>query len=164
MLSLIFLIVFPFAAWKAWKNIQMARASTSWPTTAGNVVASECVKVMFRKQPRVTYSYAVNGTAYSSQRISFAGGYRPKETDAILARYPVGSEISVSYAPDKPAESTLETGANKQVTAQLRMLLIFFVVIVLLNILTYYLRGLNTENRRPGRTYGLAVLHLPKAC
>jgi hypothetical protein len=164
MLSLIFLIVFPFAAWKAWKNIQMARASTTWPTTAGKVLAAECVKVMFRKQPRVTYSYAVNGTAYSSQRISFAGGYRPKETDVILGRYPVGSEISVSYAPDKPAEATLETGANKQVTAQLRMLLIFFVVIVLLNILTYYLRGLNTENRPPARTYGLAALHLPKAC
>ena len=84
MLSLIFLIVFPFAAWKAWKNIQMAKASTSWPTTTGKITASETVKVMFRRQPRVTYSYAANGKPFGSQRISFAGGYRPKETDAIL--------------------------------------------------------------------------------
>jgi hypothetical protein len=28
MLQLIFLIGFPFALWKAWKNIQLAKAST----------------------------------------------------------------------------------------------------------------------------------------
>ena len=51
-----FLIIFPFALWKAWKNIQPAKASTGWPTVSGTVTASETVKVMFRKQPRVTYS------------------------------------------------------------------------------------------------------------
>jgi len=140
MLALIFLIIFPFAAWKAWKNIQMAKASTAWPTTTGKIVAAESVKVMFRRQPRVTYSYSVNGAPHTSQRISFAGGYRPKETDAILGRYPVGSEIPVAYAPDNPAEATLERGSNKQVTAQLRMLVICFVLIVVVNILTFFLR------------------------
>ena len=161
MLSLIFLIVFPFAAWKAWKNIQMAKASTSWPTTTGKIVAAETAKVMFRRQPRVTYSYSVNGAPHISHRISFAGGYRPKETDAILGRYPVGSEIPVSYAPENPAEATLETGANKQVTAQLRVLLIFFVLIVVINILSFYLKTTNKETRRPIRTYGLLELPLP---
>ena len=91
MLSLLFLIVFPFAAWKAWKNIQLAKASTAWPTASGKVTASESVKVMFRRQPRVSYSYVVDGVPFVSQRISFAGGYRPKETDPILARYPIGN-------------------------------------------------------------------------
>lgn len=154
MLSLIFLIAFPFAAWKAWKNIQMAKASTSWPTTTGRITTSEVAKVMFRKQPRVTYSYSVNGTPFTSQRISFAGGYRPKETDAVLSRYPVGSEIPVAYAPEKPAEATLETGATKQVTAQLRILVIFFFVIIAMNVLNYYLKSLN-ETRQPIRSYGL---------
>jgi hypothetical protein len=58
MLPLIFLVVFPFALWKAWKNIQMAKASTGWPTVSGTVTTSERAKVMFRKQPRVTYSYS----------------------------------------------------------------------------------------------------------
>ena len=142
MFSLIFLVVFPFAAWKAWKNIQMAKASTTWPTTTGKITASETVKAMFRRQPRVTYSYSVNGTPYTSQRISFAGGYKPKETDPILARYPVGSDVPVAYAPDNPKEATLETGATKQVTAQLRVLVIFFILIILLNVLNYFLRGL----------------------
>jgi len=153
-LSLIFLIAFPFAAWKAWKNIQMAKASTDWPTTTGKITAAETAKVLFRRQPRVTYSYSVNGTPFTSQRISFASGYRPKETDAILSRYPMGSDVTVSHAPDNPAEATLETGATKEVRAQLRMLLIFFVLIVLINILNFYLRGLNRETRSPIRTYG----------
>ena len=154
MLQLIFLIAFPFAVWKAWKNIQMAKASTGWPTVNGTVTASECAKVMFRKQPRVTYSYSVNGAPLTSQRISFAGGHPPRETDAILGRYPIGQQVVVSYAPDNPAEATLETGSNRQVTAQLRLLLIFFVVIVLLNVLNFYLRYLNKETRPPIRTYG----------
>ena len=161
MLSLIFLVVFPFAVWKAWQNVQMAKASTAWPTTTGKVTAAEVAKVMFRRQPRITYSYPVNGNAYTSQRISFAGGYRPKETDAILSRYPVGGEVTVSYAPDKPAEATLETGANKQVTAQLRMLIIFFVLIVLLNVFNFWLRTVNQDTRPRIRTYGSQLLSRP---
>ena len=153
MLSLIFLVVFPFAVWKAWQNVQLAKASTGWPTTTGKITAAETAKVMFRRQPRVTYTYSVNGAPYTFQRISFAGGYPPKETDPILARYPVGSEVPVSYAPDNPKEATLETGANKQVTAQLRVLVIFFILIILLNVLNYYLRGLNRETKPPNRTY-----------
>jgi hypothetical protein len=156
MLSLIFLIAFPFALWKARQNIQMAKASTSWPTVSGTVTASECAKVMFRKQPRVTYSYSVNGAPFIGNRISFAGGYPPKETDAILGRFPVGREVVVSYAPDKPAEATLETGSNPQVTAQLRILLIFFVLIILLNVLNFYLKSANKETGPSNRTYGRA--------
>jgi hypothetical protein len=156
MFSLIFLIAFPFALWKAWQNIQMAKASTGWPTVSGTITTSERAKVMFRKQPRVTYSYSVNGTPLAGNRISFAGGYPPKETDAILSRYPVGREVVVSYAPDKPAEATLETGANRQVTAQLRILLIFFVVIILLNVLNFCLKQLNEQKKPAVRTYGAA--------
>jgi hypothetical protein len=153
-LSLIFLVFFPFAAWKAWKNIQMAKASTAWPTTTGKITASETAKVMFRRQPRVTYSYSVNDAPFTSRRISFAGGYRSKETDPVLARYPVGSDVPVAYAPDNPKDATLETGATKEVTAQLRVLLIFFVLIILLNVLNFYLKTVNRETKPPIRTYG----------
>jgi hypothetical protein len=158
MLSLIFLIVFPFALWKAWQNVQLAKASSNWPNVSGTVTASACAKVMFRKQPRVTYSYSVNGVPFTGHRISFAGGYPPKETDAILSRYPVGREAVVSYAPDKPAEATLETGSNRQVTAQLRILLICFVLIVLVNILSFCMKRLDQQARPPLRTYGAAEI------
>ena len=158
MLQLIFLIIFPFAVYKAWKNVQLAKLSTGWPTAPGRITAAETMRVMFRKQPRVTYTYSVNGAPFSSQRISFAGGYRPKETDAILARYPVGREVPVSYAPENPAEATLETGATKQVRSQLNILLILFAVIVVLNVITYYVKRLDQDRRPPIRTYGAAGL------
>ena len=158
MLQLIFLIIFPFAVYKAWKNVQMAKRSTAWPTTPGKITAAETVKVTFRRQPRVTYSYSVNGTPFTSQRISFAGGHRPKDTDAILARYPVGQEVSVSYAPENPAEATLETGATKQVRSQLNILLICFAIIVVLNVITYYVKNLDRKARPTIRTYGAAGL------
>jgi Protein of unknown function (DUF3592) len=154
-LALIFLIVFPFALYKAWQNVQMAKASTSWPTTTGKITASEIVKVMFRRQPRITYSYSVNGAPFTSQRVSFAGGYKPKEVDPILARYPVGADVTVAHDPQRPGEATLETGANKQVKAQVRILLICFILIVAVNILSFFMRGLNKRSGPPMRTYGL---------
>lgn len=140
MLTLIFLIVFPFAIYAAWKNVQRAKASVNWPTTTGRITASDIKKVMFRRQPLITYTYSVNGTAYTSQRVSFAGGYKPKEVDPVLARYPVGSEVVVAHDPQNAAEATLETGSNKQVTAQVRILLICFFLIVAVNILSFLVR------------------------
>jgi hypothetical protein len=156
MLQLIFLIIFPFALWKAWKNIQVAKASTAWPTVTGTVLTSERTKKMFRKQPRVAYSYSVNGTPFTGNRISFAAGYPPKETDTILSRYPVGREVVVAYEPGNPAQATLETGSNRQVTAEMRLLLICLVLIVLSNVLYFYLKRLNQETRPPIHTYGAA--------
>jgi hypothetical protein len=159
MLTLIFLIVFPFALYKAWKNVQMAKASVNWPTTTGQVTASDIKKVMFRRQPQIAYTYSVNDKTYTSQRVSFAGGYKPKEVDPTLARYPVGSDVTVAHDPQNPAEATLETGANKQVTAQLRILLICFFLIIAMNILSYYVKSLNRRSSLPSRTYGLIAFN-----
>ena len=155
MLTLLFLIVFPFAIYTAWKNVQKAKASVSWPTTTGKVIASDIKKVMFRRQPQITYTYSVNGAPFTSQRVSFAGGYKPKEVDPVLARYPVGSDVTVAHDPQNPAEATLETGATKAVTAQVRLLVICFILIVAVNIFSYYVRGLNRRSQLPSRTYGL---------
>ncbi len=155
MLQLIFLIVFPFAVWKAWKNIQLAKASTSWPTVEGTIKTSETAKVMFRKQPRVTYSYSVNGASFTGNRISFAAGHPPKETDAILSRYPVGQQVAVAHAPEDPAQATLETGSNRQVTAEMRLLLICLVVIILSNVLYFYVKRQNQQSRPSIHTYGV---------
>ena len=165
MLQLIFLIVFPFALWKAWKNIQLAKASTGWPTVSGTVTSSETAKVFFRRQPRVSYSYSVNGAPFAGNRISFAAGYPPRETDAILSRYPVGKEVVVAHAPNDPAQATLETGSNRRVTAEMRLLLICLVLIVLSNVVHYYLKRQSQETRQPIRTYGAAeVTSWPLRC
>ena len=118
--------------------------------------------MLFRKQPRVTYTYAVNGAPYTSQRISFAAGFPPRETDAILSRYPVGQEVTVAHSPNNPAEATLETGSNRQVTMEMRVLLICFVLIVVTQILTYCVRRAEREKQLPRRTYGAAAIVVPE--
>src|SRR3954451_23566095 len=155
MLTLLFLIVFPFAIYKAWKNVQMAKASVNWPTTTGRVTASDVKKVVFRRQPQITYTYSVNGAPFTSRRVSFAGGYKPKEVDPVLARYPVGADVTVAHDPQNPAEATLETVSNKQVTAQVRLLVICFILIIAVNILNYWVKSLNRKSQPPRRTYGL---------
>ena len=86
MLSLIFLIAFPFLLWKSWQTHQLAKASVSWPTTAATITKVERVKRFFRSLPRVAYTYVVDGKEYASERISFATAYRPHEVDAVLSR------------------------------------------------------------------------------
>ena len=149
MLTLIFLIFFPFAIWNAWRTIQTAKASTSWPTTTGTITTSETVKQMFRSQPRVSYDYTVDGKPYTGRRISFAAAVPPKETPSVLARYPVGQGVTVQYAPDKPSESVLEAGSNRHVTAQLRTLVACFIIIVIVNVGLYFLRGLEAQRDAP---------------
>jgi hypothetical protein len=162
MLALIFLIIFPFALYKAWQNVQTAKASVSWPTTTGTITGSETAKVMFRRQPRITYSYAVNGAPFTSQRVSFAGGYKPKEVDPILAQYPVGGEVRVAHDPQNPREATLQTGSNKQVTAQVRLLLVCFILVVAVNVLSFFMKGLNKKSGPPMRTYGSEAALAPR--
>jgi hypothetical protein len=145
MLTLIFLLAFPFAIWNARKTIQRAKESAAWPSATGTITASGTKKVMFRSQPRVAYSYPVNGTSYASERISFAAGVPPKETDSVVARYPVGKEVTVHYAPEKPSEAVLEPGTNRNVTAQFRLLITCFVIILVVNIGLYYLRSLEAR-------------------
>jgi hypothetical protein len=68
----------------------------------------------------------------------------------------MGQEVVVAYAPENPAEATLETGSNWQVRSQVRMLLICFVLILLLNVLNFYLARLNKRTRSSIPTYGAA--------
>lgn len=141
MLALLFLIVFPFAIYGAWQNVRKAKASVNWPTTAGKVTASDIKKVMFRRQPLITYTYSVNGAPFTAQRVSFAGGYKPAEVDPVLSRYPVGADVTVFHDPHNPAEATLETGATKAVTAQVRILVVCFIIIVVVNVLRLWVRA-----------------------
>lgn len=138
MLSLIFLVAFPFLIWKAWQTHQTAKASASWPTTSGTVRTVERFKRLFRSLPRVVYTYSVDGKDYTSERISFASGYRAKEVDAVLSRYSAGQTVPVHYQPERPSEAVLEPGSGPHVTAQIRILVICFVLIVVLNVARFF--------------------------
>jgi len=142
MFSLIFFIAFPFLIWKAWQTHQTAKASLAWPTTTGTITKVERFKRLFRSLPRVVYAYSVDGKPYSSERISFAAGYRAKEVDAVLSRYAVGQTVPVSYSPNVPSEAVIEPGSGPHVTATMRTLLICFVLLVIVNVAQFFLKGM----------------------
>jgi uncharacterized protein DUF3592/Sel1 repeat-containing protein len=134
MLTLIVLIVFPFIILQAWKNVRAAKKSMTWLSVSGVVTSAERGKAVWRTQPRVTYSYSVNGVSYDGKRVSFAAMVPSRETDPTLSRYPVGQAVTVRYAPNDPAQSVLEPGATRHVVAPMRGLIIIFAVLILVNI------------------------------
>lgn len=154
---LIVLIAFPFLLWNTYKRKLMAKASSAWPQAPGIVTAAEKTKVAWRTQPLVTYSYEVEGKAYSSKRISCSDVVPPADTDAILARYPVQQAVAVYYNPDDPVTAVLEPGPNAYLSRNFRYLCYLFAVIIALNIADVALVVYNArqEAQKPAvRTYG----------
>jgi len=137
MLALIAIICFPYLFWTAWKNIRLARASAAWPSVPGTITGSERGKVAWRAVPRVTYTYRVEGNDYSGRNITIGGLASGKETDSVLARYPLGAPVTVHYAPREPATATLEPGPNRYANAVLRTYIVWFAVIILSNVVVY---------------------------
>ncbi len=95
--------------------------STQWPTTLGTVVASELNYSVSRGRPsstpryahlaEVTYTYTVNGVTFQATDQY----HLPNDSDAneqrardYLARFPVGTEVSVAYQPANPALATID--------------------------------------------------------
>lgn len=106
----------------AYKTLQV-RAAREWPSTPGKVAisASEVrnVKVLdsdreeghrfeARNFANIVYEYSVRGQALRNNRVSIGedrGNFQVAET---IARYPVGTDVTVYYNPLHPHEAVLE--------------------------------------------------------
>jgi hypothetical protein len=106
----------------AYKSLQM-RAAGEWPSAPGRVVVSNSelrdVRVLddkredgFHLEPRnfanIVYEYSVSGQTLSNNRVSIAedgGNFGVAET---IARYPVGTEVTVYYNSRHPRDAVLE--------------------------------------------------------
>ncbi|MGB8353436.1 MAG: DUF3592 domain-containing protein [Chthoniobacteraceae bacterium] len=157
MLMLIILIAFPFLIWKAYKKVGLAKASAAWPGVPGIVTASGRTKSGWRTQPLVTYSYEVDGKAYTSTKVSPAEAVPAKETDPILSRYPVQTPVTVHYQPSDPSIAFLEPGPNRLVSNGLKVFIIWYAFIILLNIANVGLhvwQANEAASEPPIHTYG----------
>jgi hypothetical protein len=111
-------------------NVWRAIASTTWPVTRGVVVANPQTVIAFagwdsdgmpvtltRADDRVLYTYDVAGQPYVAMTRHFGevSGGRPTWKGPIVARYPVGAEVRVAYAPAQPEQATLEPGLSADV-------------------------------------------------
>ena len=114
---LIFLVGFGIFFYRRYQQGNAARASAqSWPSTSGIVLTSSVqVRRSNRSRseyPVVVYQYGVNGKSYQGQRIKASDKFMSVrvfgEAQATVARYPVGSRVTVYYDPNNPSESALE--------------------------------------------------------
>ena len=108
------------------RTLQNAKASSSWPKVQGQVVESDVERERSRSgtgrnrrtkttyKANVFYDYSVNGTKYSSHKVSF-GEYSsssPGHARRIVNRYPKGKTVEVHYNPEKPQVAVLEPGVS----------------------------------------------------
>jgi Protein of unknown function (DUF3592) len=100
------------------KLFQIWRAR-NWPAVPGRVVRSEVESKMSAAGGRgrgatagnyalVAYDYVVNGRSYKARRVDLGEPAPNSEVEETLARYPVGTAVSVYYNPAKPEEAFLE--------------------------------------------------------
>ena len=96
----------------------VAGASRFWPSVQGQIVSSQITHSTSTShghssttyEPKVQYTYTVNGTAYQGHNIGFGvtvSGPRD-EAEQALKPYPVGAACTVYYGPKNPAVSVLE--------------------------------------------------------
>ncbi|MBB6100005.1 hypothetical protein HNR42_003470 [Deinobacterium chartae] len=100
-----------------------ATLTARWPTTTGTVVYSEIVEHVERDddgdlevmyEPRVTYTYAVEGTSRQGNRIGYmAASWSDRAlAETVVQRYPLGQPVRVHYDPSRPEDALLEPGLS----------------------------------------------------
>jgi hypothetical protein len=97
------------------------RKAKRWPSTTGKVIASRIASSTkepgdaasfgernVTNEPYVEYEYHVEGQRFRNTRITIGEKTSEYELEAILARYPVGTAVTVYYDPANPQKAVLE--------------------------------------------------------
>ena len=113
-----FLIVYSF------RSKRKAELSRAWPGIPGQVTASEVRRSVSEDDdgvrsvayyPTVEYTYRVSGETLYGRRLSAGAvkGYKSKaEAGALVAAYPVHSQVTVYYNSANPREAVLTHGSS----------------------------------------------------
>lgn len=110
-----------------YKYLQV-RAAADWPSADGKVIVStsemRTVKTFDKEREggrgeekrnfaRIIYEYTVSGQKLQNNRVNIGEDLGNFEVAETIARYPVGSVVTVYYNPHKPREAVLERDAPK---------------------------------------------------
>ena len=120
----LFLILFSLV-WLALALFVMRRSlgSRSWPRTVGTLVSTEVKRTLTNDipvnsvsyEPCVKYTYSVRGQQNEHDKLTAAvtpGIREPAGAAAIVARYPVGHQVTVFYNPADPGDAVLVAGGS----------------------------------------------------
>jgi hypothetical protein len=98
------------------------RRSASWSQAYGRIVKSEIEARRHRfgddaekleNAPAVEYEFEAGGRKIRGSRIGIGDDSGGENTEATLARYPVGATVTVYYDPDDPRDCVLERKGPK---------------------------------------------------
>ena len=98
------------------KDLGKAAESAQWPSVEGTILHSSLDvhhgDDSTTYSAEVMYTYEVEGTVYSSNRLKF--GYartgNPSDAQKIVNSYPIDSQVIVYFDPAQPEESVLVPG------------------------------------------------------
>jgi hypothetical protein len=98
------------------RSAAMQAASVNWPTVPGKVTDAQLKSSRDNDNnvnyyAEVRYAYQVNGIDYAGNRVAWGGrptSRSPDQAHAVLARYAVGTPVSVHYNPKKHSQAVLE--------------------------------------------------------
>jgi hypothetical protein len=102
------------------------RQAQSWTAATGTVVRSQMETHRHRFQnepetvedvPAVEYEFTAGDRKVRGSRIGIGDDSGGANSDATLARYPLGASVTVYYDPHNPAHCTLERGGPKDLKA-----------------------------------------------
>jgi hypothetical protein len=108
-----------FDAMSGWGSFRQLRA-LSYSTTAGRITSATVETISgsggrhgsgTTYRPRLTYTYSVAGKDYQGDRYRYSEwSGSGRNAHGIVAAHPVGSHVSVYYAPADPADAVLMAG------------------------------------------------------
>ncbi len=99
-----------------------AAESASWPTAPGVVTESRVVRsagraggrIRHRSSAHIEYAFDASGVHRTASRVGFRMGSTSEDSAReVVARYPVGTAVTVHYSPEDPALACLEPGTDE---------------------------------------------------
>jgi hypothetical protein len=88
-----------------------------WPQTTGKIVESAVEEVTHETfgrmafRPCIRFTYHAAGRPRESRHFAFHSGTGSRaQAEATIARYPVGSTVTVYHHPDRPEQAVVDTG------------------------------------------------------
>lgn len=115
LLSLLGLIIMTVGLYRVYLSFRTA----AWPTTEAQIIESRVVPVPvkngYRYRPVIKYRYTVNGVEYTGALIRFNNFDHDNEQEAaqVVAGFPIGRKVALSFQGDNPKISVLEPGLHQ---------------------------------------------------
>lgn len=124
LIPLVFIIVSIYVVMVSARSLRKANGSLRWQSTSGQILSPRKRTVHYANGARhgggtyeaevsdVNYSYTVDGTEYTGERISYGVGGAHGSSKKAHAKFPPGSTVKVYYNPSDPSEAVLEPGGQ----------------------------------------------------